>query len=673
MIRLPLQRCGTGFFCAIMIPLLLGSSTVFGEEKKNSAPIKLPRIHWQFGDDAYLGIENFLRMDGIYGHLTRMLNPAFVDYDRTVAPGRYVFDSKVTGTLLGCKQTPLTTLTAGVRFRGVFGDTEGTFKTGNATIKDLEAIVGPHKHPINVNILILRELWIEFSNELFQMPFENRHTFTMGVFPFKLGRGISLGEAYGVVPDFLGYDPVVSVEQFAPGFKFSGDWVAHKIGYDAYVEIIANRSATFAQVNEYVRGQQYGFRFDQSRRFGAINWLLAGRLRWTPLDAACKKLYVEPYALFNDERDQRIEFAGDAKSKIGTFGFALESTLGNFEFGMDTAFNVGHQCVFGVDRNIVKKEIRGAGVPTFVYSQVNFVNPPAPTALATYSSDNQKIIDQNIKDASPCSKLEPLNGQFIIDSNGNVTQFQNSEFRYRDAYSSKYGGSMLVADAWYTIPSCKTKLAATFGFATGDENPHQILNLAEKSVRGGAYKGFVSFQELYSGKRVRSAFMLGGKGAIPRSLSFPADQAVLEGYPSFVTRFNNLVFGGVAAWWEGSTTHSNWKINPNLLFYSQQRPSRLFDWKTDKFTSHLARTFLGTELNLFWEVLVSKNVNLWGVVCCFVPGTHYDDVQGRPLSRAEREYLDQRDPTGVPLGANKVPILGNNTAWVINAGFDFRF
>ena len=53
------------------------------------------------------------------------------------------------------------------------------------------------------------------------------------------------------------------------------------------------------------------------------------------------------------------------------------------------------------------------------------------------------------------------------------------------------------------------------GVASGDDNPNI-------DTQDRVYSGFIGLQEIYSGgSRVRSAFVLGGAGKLPRPLSEP--------------------------------------------------------------------------------------------------------------------------------------------------------
>ncbi len=80
---------------------------------------------------------------------------------------------------------------------------------------------------------------------------------------------------------------------------------------------------------------------------------------------------------------------------------------------------------------------------------------------------------------------------------------------------------MIVADAAYTIARPQIKVAIAGGYASGDENPNKDLEDPNDSNVDGDFSGFIGLQEIYTGKRVRSGFLLSGAGRIPRVLSFP--------------------------------------------------------------------------------------------------------------------------------------------------------
>ena len=69
---------------------------------------------------------------------------------------------------------------------------------------------------------------------------------------------------------------------------------------------------------------------------------------------------LEPYALYNRDPEQRVEFFGDASSRLGTIGLAGEYLSSCWEFGFDYAVNLGRQKVKGWDRNQVELQNRNA-------------------------------------------------------------------------------------------------------------------------------------------------------------------------------------------------------------------------------------------------------------------------------------------------------------------------
>lgn len=651
--------------------------------------------------------ENKIKFDGTYTKNAKLLNDRNCDLDKVVVPGKFTWDSGLHHYFRneGCDWDTLH-MKVGIRMKGIFGAPQSALRTGPAIIKDLEVVAGAHNHPIEIIIPFVRELWGEFLlNDLLHINFGHKHYFTMGIFPYSLGRGISLGDAYAMPPDFIGWDPASAVDQYAPGFKLAGTLIDdHWLDYDLYAAIDDNFSDSFNAVNLKTQGQFYGHRINQARGFGIIDYTLAGSLKWTPLDTKTCKFYMQPYALYNDTRAQRVEVPGDASSKLGTIGLAFDMTKGNFEFGFEVARNFGHQSVKGLDRNVITKESRitvsfdpvtglptgDINVPIFVNSHV--VTAPTDPALksvkAGYNVDKnmQAAIDAPMKTSTSCSELEQLNGQIIPDvgvlnPNGieNPIPIKNAVDRFRDPYCNKFCGKMFVADASYKIKS-NLKFAGTVGYASGDENPNKDLDELGDSSVDGTYCGFIGLQEMYSGKRVRSLIVLNGSGKFPRVLSYPVSNQFNPGivavpqneFPSVIySHFTNLTFVGFGVWYETEDCYRKWEINPNILTYWQPFPPRIFDVINNVTIESRANKHLGTELNLYVDTFVQPGLRLFLATGFFISGKYYDDVKGHPLTKAEKTYLDSRDRTGEQ--SEFTPTLGNDNAFFLNAGIEYRF
>jgi hypothetical protein len=641
------------------------------EEKKFC---KMPII-WE-NSDSIMEWATKLRMDSFYGKNLRLLNNC--NDENILIPGRHVLDTsfiyrygkasrgydvmKVKGTL---------------RNRYVWGNAESSGQTTFASIKSNEVVFGEHTHPITVNLLILRELWAEMVlNDILGVNWKNRQYLTVGLFPFQLGRGIALGDAYSTVPELLGYNPQHAINQFAPGFKLGGQIFGDCLTYDLYGAILVNRSSTFDDIFMKTQGQQIGRRNDQKRGSGVLNYVIASRFNWRPYNEPTKKLAFEPYWLFDNEKEQKLEFVGDASSKLFTIGLAGDMQFGAFEMGFDTAKNFGHQMVKAWDRNAIVYEQR-LGVNYAVNSKVNAIadNPADGTTYrnttyvsATNDNAGKKAIytpaNQDIINAAPQGVA--FNGQQIGDSN-----LRNAADRFRPCYQNDYKGWMFVIDAAYKFCP-EFKFAAALGAASGDDvPPNKDLITVGDSGLSGAYEGFIGLQEVYSGTRVRSAFLLAGSGRVPRTLSFPSP-VVSDQLPALVSSFTNLVFYGNAIWAKYYGTHRTWDINPNILAYWQQTPARIFDVADDgSITSRCTSRFLGVELNTFVETMILTDLKLFAVGAFFIPGTFYKNIAGRALNKDQQKFFDELDVTGIT--TDTVPTLGTNAAFFLNVGFEYKF
>ena len=550
-----------------------------------------------------------------------------------------------------------------IRNKGVWGDFYSIASTTESTIREANVVFGNHKHALPRLFFWMRELWLQISlNELLGLPFCNLHTFTIGSFPFELGRGIALGSSYLTDASDLGFFGEYSIDQYAFGGKVSGELIKKRLIYDIYGSILENKSASYSSTNERIRAQEDNHRNDQARGFGIINYLVAARLRWTPFVGEKVNILFEPYGLYNHNPEQRIEFLGDAESDLITLGLAGELNVCNFDFGFDTAFNLGHQTVHGWDRNVIRIENLN-GMLVSVNSQVvqTPVNqePTVDSPAALNIKQNQAIINRSIQSALQ-------NGQ-VIGSNSCGT-LVNSKHRFTSPYINTYRGSMFVFDMAYNIRPHNLSLSATGGFTSGDMNPNKDLDRIGDSEINSRYDGFIGLEETYSGVRVKSAYLLSGSGKVPRLLAFPTDQ-VHDEFPTSVSRFTNLIFVGGALQWRPKWSCKRWNFNPNLYAYWQDVPTRLFDKKTR--ITRFADSFLGTELNTFIDAELIEDLRFYSIWAVFIPGGYYKDLAGLPFTRAQAQFIENKN---VPDIINdRVTLLGHDPSYFINIGLEYRY
>ena len=170
---------------------------------------------------------------------------------------------------------------ATIRNKARWGVPGSVARTSKTSLKLLDVKCLDHEHFLNRQIMWIRELWLRFSiNDAFSLPFHGQHDFTIGSFPFELGRGISLGAAFAVNPGVLGFFSDNTIDQYAFGFKLSGDLGVGKSTYAIYTAILENKSDTLRSNVENIYNQRFNFQADPERGSGHINFVTAARIRW---------------------------------------------------------------------------------------------------------------------------------------------------------------------------------------------------------------------------------------------------------------------------------------------------------------------------------------------------------------------------------------------------------
>jgi hypothetical protein len=66
-----------------------------------------------------------------------------------------------------------------------------------------------------------------------------------------------------------------------------------------------------------------------------------------------------------------------------------------------------------------------------------------------------------------------------------------------------------------------------------------------------------------------------------------------------------------------------------------------------------------------------KNLKMYFVASVFLPGGHFDDIQGKPINAAQVRALDKVDRTGY--NGEYVPNISNDMAATFNLGFEYIF
>jgi len=561
------------------------------------------------------------------------------------------------------------------RTRASWGNETSIMPVTVSTIKLGDAVTGEHSHYVGRMVPWIREAWVDFSlNHVFNMDDSLQHKVKVGAFPFVLGRGISLGSAYAAIPGFLGFCATNAIDQFVFGQLLSGELKSGWLSYNLYSAILENFADRFGRVNTIIYENEIGRRDHPERGFGSINFVLAGNLKWLVLDGTngLGKLEAEPYIMYNKAPEQKVEFTADASSNLATLGLCVDYTGEQFEWGFDTAFNLGNQDVLAWDRNDIQLFVDTDGVYKEQYTYVR--------AGTTYANSTQAIVTSGAKAVvmgTGSGQGVQLNGQQIgVDTSVTPNlNLYNDTFRFREGYKNKYKGVMFVADAYWNVTADKKfKLAGTLGWSTGDENPNRNLNNPTDSEVDGDYQGFIGLQEVYSGKRVLSFFLLGPNN-IARPLSSPsftnADTSRTPGYATNINGFTNLFFIGNGIDWDTRFFNKKLRVKSYVLSYWQDMATNKYDAVNQVSLDEAASAHLGVEWNATLRLEMLNDLSGYFKGGIFVPGQHYQDIKGKPLNKGQLKALNRLDSTGYP--ATGVPVVGTATALAVNFGLEFVF
>lgn len=637
-----------------------------------------PLLHAKFvacdeKSDITLAISGKYKPESFYGRNINFLNNN--ELDDKVFYARHIFDANVAAAY--GKRTynqEIINLFFTLRNRANWGNTNANGSTTESSVRLGDSTFGAHRHIDTRLKITLRELWLSFNlAKTLGLTMQNTHTFKLGIFPFKLGRGISLGEAYAVGPSFLGFYSDAVIDQFAPGAQIAGVFIPDILTYDFYVSIVENLSTGLAETAAKTRGQEFGKRLCPERGFGVINFLTAARFFWTAFDNELGKCIVEPYMLYNNSPEQAIEFRGDANSKLATFGLATEYKGDIFEFGFEYANNIGRQKVKGWDKNQIDITNVNAAL-TEVNTKATAIDglgnkvPKVPHDPGTAAGkEAQSIIDTTFQNESENGVLIGTVQNGFAGLTGPVDIF-NAKDRFKNPYNNTYGGWMFICDLATWAHNKDLRFAAMAGVASGDDNPNS-------ETIDGNYQGFIGLQEIYTGDRVCSAFLLGGAGKIKRFLSEPNIARRGPGsINSTISGFTNIVFFGTSMKWEPVNATRKYKVFPNILAYWQERPTSKFDIATRSDIDVPASTYLGMEFNTFFDFYLTESMKFFFVWSAFLPGNHFSDIEGKPTNRDQIKALENFvNNHGYECSRDSIPNISDDIAFTLNLGLEFKF
>lgn len=489
----------------------------------------------------------------------------------------------------------------------------------------------------NKHLLWMREGWVKAKLGLNESL---DHYVQVGLVPYQVGRGISLGDAYQA-EGFLGFTPGFSIDQYAPGIVFNLNPIKDRLSIDAYWAMTENNQVTIRDNFEPIRdGIINGC---SQRGVGRQSFLNALRAQVLFKNDA-HKITIEPYLVHQHAPDQDLEFKNDVDSFVSTAGLALEAEYKRFNWGGEAAVNFGEYDISAWDRNQTKLVKNSDSFVVQQYTKVFTQDPatcknpapaPATSSVAQVICGSEKVTENNGKQI----------GTAII--NNVPTPIYNAFDRIRPEQRRLLKGYFFVLDGSYIcIPKVLT-VSAGIGYASGYNDAQRDVNkLNTNQLMNEKFTGFVPLQSVYSGTRLDHLVIF--NQGIPRfNVRFPnADlskknvTSVVQ--PDTINEMTNIAFVGTRLEWHVQQLKKHKIcIMPNVIAYWAPEPS---SFKDRECKSHVANHFLGTEITTKFSALFIEKLKLASYVGVLIPGQHYKDMAGTVVAA-----VDNRT-TGCDLG-----------------------
>jgi hypothetical protein len=284
------------------------------------------------------------------------------------------------------------------------------------------------------------QIWMREASLLYASTENKTSFFQLGIFPFKVGNGFVLGNAYNINIPISWQYLYEQIDQFRPGVLIHLSNHKKSISGDAYVamtnsqnNLTAAASSTFTKhLIDLTDGQTNG-----------KSVLAVFQINFDPLEN--HSLQITP-SLFFQKDTQFVEFPNDATSILCTPSLYGVYQRGDLKISFEYAKNLGQQKVTALDRTVI-------------------ITPSLADEL------------------------------FIFD---------NAYNRYRKGYAASYQGFLAYLDFILTKETITWGVAATYASGANDPNDTHETVLLTRFTPGvqykdhnKKYKGFIGTDQLY--------------------------------------------------------------------------------------------------------------------------------------------------------------------------------
>lgn len=549
---------------------------------------------------------------------------------------------------------------------------------------DDAVIADEHRHKHNLPLMYLEDAWGAVHLDKLFEPFK-AHPITVkaGLFPYYLGRGLSLGMHGDMALLYAGWEGLNGNTRFPsmpPGILIRGKF-SKNISWDFYY----NRWRDSGHKPSSILSEAHANRLSGPRPYrgkGKNRDTWAGRLNVKSKSKKLGKLKMQPYVAYTRAPEQPLEFEVDAKSYLGTVGAMADYTKGNWNVNVELAAQFGNQTVFDIDRNhVVLERDEATGAVHEYFSHILFDGTTNKVPVRSADGAAGDLLDI-VNEAQ--NRAIDRQGQKIITAGGadvhvNGKSIENSDItfggkRFRPRYKLDYQGVMALADVAYTFNNYPFKVAAAGGYIGGDTYPYN-----EETNR--PYKAFIAQRGYYRGRHVKPLFMF-ERLALARPMNVIHRKLYAENH---YRDYSNLQFIGASGTWYPLSNKKKMSLDSNLVFFWVASDMKKWD-KNANAAADIGRTsagilsrkfnvkgwqskedaskFLGTEINLLLNYYIVKNCRLYFNGYLFFPGQLYKDLDGQP-----NRFTRRKDSNGTTTYHGQ----GSSMASGFYTGFDYKF
>lgn len=531
-----------------------------------------------------------------------------------------------------------------LRFRYAWGsavDTK-TLDSSRLFVDSIKTITGSS---FNKHLLWMREGWMKmvFGSD----PENHQHFVQVGLIPFQIGRGLSLGDAYDVL-GFLGFTAGFGIDQYAPAVLLSANPCGKNI-LNAYVALIDSRQSSLDENFEIIRSSEIGSCKYRGVSHKSFIFALNSKIYFDNTEKH-QKTIIEPYLMNVYVPDKNLEFTNDIDANLSTLGLCVEVEYKKMNWGFECARNLGDAFVKPWDRNRIEIVKQSNGQVAEKYSKIYDKSPLDSTAELVYVTDvNQAYVNSSEKNVSE-------NGKQIGPN------LFNALSRFRPEQTLILGGFFFVGDVAYDYIPKVLKGGIGVGYFSGFGNTCLDLNhVSSEANSHQSFTGFIPVQSQYVGKRIKHLVMFNQGIARYTIATSPPTIDTQNITPSINTdsidSTTNISFIGTRlAWNVKKFAEHQLLLAPNVIGYWSPETPRLIipaTATTPAIEINVAN-YLGTELNLEFSVEVIKNLKFSGYAGMLIPGSYYKSIQGTIVKKFN------------------LPI-GDNIAWICDMAFSYTF